>query len=40
MMSGGVVTVGMKDTEISIKVEKRKETRKGLKIKTREKAVV
>ncbi len=38
MMAGGVVTVAMKDGEITIKVEKRKETRSTLKFKTREKA--
>ncbi len=37
MMAGGIVTVGMKDEEITIKVEKRKsEIRKGLKLKERE----
>ena len=36
MMQGGIVTVGMKGDEITIKVEKRKrEMRKGLKVKTR-----
>ena len=37
MMHGGIVTVGMKDGEITIKVEKRKsEARKSLKMKERE----
>ena len=37
MMAGGIVTVGMKDEEITIKVEKRKsEIRKGMKLKERE----
>ncbi len=40
MMAGGIVTVAMKDGEITIKVEKSKESRKGLRIKTREKAEV
>lgn len=40
MMAGGIVTVGMKDGEITIKVEKRREARKGLKMKPREKATV
>jgi ATP-dependent Clp protease ATP-binding subunit ClpA len=38
MMAGGVVTVGMKDKEITIKVEKRKELRRAIKLKPREKA--
>ena len=37
MMAGGIVTVGMKDEEITIKVEKRKsEVRKGMRLKERE----
>ena len=41
MMHGGVVTVGMKEGQITIKVEKRKsDLRKPMKIKTREKASV
>ena len=40
IMQGGVVTASMKDGEITIKVEKRKEARKSFKIKPREKAAV
>lgn len=41
MMQGGIVSVGMKDGEFTIKVEKRKrELRKGIKVKPREQAIV